>query len=162
MADLVLSQANDRIDFAINSEAYRRRFAARRGTCSRGCGAVAALIRFRVATGRPDFRLNPTCADQLSMAAVTALTGPWVAQMETNVGQTSLQRRFDWTAFLQVRKRARQSASEPNLYGGAQRPEPLRRFTPSPPSTRRGSVPLPDSVPGFHRPSVSPGECDLE
>jgi hypothetical protein len=29
------------------------------------------------------------------MAAVTALTGPWVAQMETNVGQTSLQRRFD-------------------------------------------------------------------
>jgi hypothetical protein len=35
MADWVLSQANDRIDFAINSEAYRRRFAARRGTCSR-------------------------------------------------------------------------------------------------------------------------------
>jgi hypothetical protein len=54
-------------------------------------------------------------------------------------GQTSLQRRFDWPAFLEMRKQARQSASCPNLYGDAlnalNRIAAALRRSPSPPAT---------------------------
>ena len=63
--------------------------------------------------------------------------------------QTSLQRPFDWPAFLVMRKQARQSASYPHRSGGALNARnriaaALRR---SPPP-RGDSVPLTDLVPG--------------
>ncbi len=71
--------------------------------------------------------------------------------------QTSLQRRFDWPAFLVMRKQARQSASYPHRSGEAlnarNRIAAALRRSPPPPCD---SFPLTDLVPGaqcFRSPS---------
>src|SRR5207237_6250904 len=58
-----------------------------------------------------------------------------------------IHRRFDWPAFLVIRKRAGQSDLRPQLFGAALNVR--NRITASlqhPPSLPRESVPLPDSV----------------
>ncbi len=73
-------------------------------------------------------------------------------------GQTSWERRFDWPAFLEMRKQARQSASSSNLYGEA--PNARNRIATSlrHPLHPCDSVPLTDSVPGAQcvQPSAKP------
>ena len=74
-----------------------------------------------------------------------------------------MEQRFDWPAFLEIRKRARQSAVTPNLSGGAlnarNRPAvSLRRSRP--PAATPFRLPFRFwalSALGHHR-----GECDLE
>ena len=70
------------------------------------------IVRFRV-THNVDDISDCTCrrrpSDQQSTNGMTP--SRW--------DRSPVQRRFDWPGFLEIRKRARQSAVRPNLYGGA-------------------------------------------